>query len=254
MQKKIFFLSDIHLGAKYIENGRSHERKIVSLLEKIGEEASEIYLLGDILDYWFEYKTVVPRGYVRFFGALAKLADAGVKISWMTGNHDIWIFDYLRDELGIEVLYGPVTRDFDGKVFYLAHGDDLGKYTDKSFKIIRSFFRNKVCQKLYSGIHPRWTVPFAHRWSSGSRKSNGFEYIEWSGDKKEPAYRFVKDYLKDVNPEINYFILGHRHLLVDKELSETCRLVILGDCYEQFTYAVWDGRELRLEHFDSESN
>lgn len=251
VRDKIYFLSDIHLGAKYIDDPRGHEATVVAMLEEFGKDAEQIYLLGDVLDYWFEYRTVVPRGYIRFFGALARLVDNGVKITWLIGNHDIWMFDYLRDEIGIEVVDGAIIKEIAGKRFYLAHGDDLGRLNKKSFRLIRKVFRNRVCQKLYSAIHPRWTVPFAYRWSSGSRKSHSDSYEkEYMGD-KEPAEIFAKEYLSKVDSEINYFILGHRHIEVERDLSETCKLIVLGECYKRFSYAVWNGADLQLKHFDA---
>lgn len=246
---KTYFVSDFHLGAGYITNRREHEDRIVEMLEAFGEDAKHIYLLGDILDYWFEYKTVVPRGYIRFFGCLARLVDRGIKITWLIGNHDIWLFDYLRNEIGIEIIDGSLLREIDGKHFYLAHGDALGKKLKPSFRFIRAVFRNRVCQKLYSGIHPRWTVAFAHNWSSGSRKKNDNRYPAWRGDEVEPSVDFALNYLQNVDPEINYFIMGHRHVAHEIALSPTCHFVLLGECYKQFSYAVWDGKILLLNNF-----
>lgn len=249
---KTYFISDIHLGALYINDSRAHETRVCRMLEAFGKDASHIYLLGDVLDYWFEYKTVVPRGYVRFFGTLARLVDKGVKITWIVGNHDIWLFDYLRDEIGIEVIDGNIVRQIDGKLFFLAHGDGLGNLK-RSFRFIRSVFRNRFCQVLYAGIHPRWTVPFAHRWSSGSRNKNVAEYPDWRGDDNEPSFVFARQFTSDIRPDLDYFITGHRHLLVDKMLPSGCRFVILGECYQQFVYAVWDGEKLEINHFDGKA-
>ena len=249
-KNKVYFLSDMHLGARFVSDRRAHERRVVAMLDAMAKDAAHIYMLGDVLDYWFEYKTVVPRGYVRFFGALARLADSGVKITWLIGNHDIWLFDYLRNEIGMEIVDGALVRDIDGKRFYLAHGDNLGKQLTVGFRFIRSLFRNRVCQKLYSGIHPRWTVPFAMRWSKDSRSNNVRKYGSWRGDDAEPAMIFAREYLATVDHSINYFMLGHRHLFVRREVSPTSTLVVLGDCYEQFTYARWDGQKLEMKHFD----
>ena len=155
-----YFLSDFHLGARYFDSPLDNERRVVAFLDSIKDSAKEIYLLGDILDYWYEYRYVVPRGFTRFFGKIAELSDLGVKIYWFIGNHDIWIFDYLPSELGITVVDGPMVKDISGKRFFLDHGDAVGK-RKLSFRILRSVFRNKVCQKLYAAIHPRWTIPFA---------------------------------------------------------------------------------------------
>lgn len=186
--KKVYFLSDLHLGASYFADPRAKERAVVQWLDSIKNTAAEIYLLGDILDYWYEYRTVVPRGYVRFLGKLAELSDAGVKLHWFIGNHDIWIFDYLPSEIGVEVIDGSVEREIMGKRFFLAHGDGVGRH-EWSFALIRGIFRNKFCQWLFAAVHPRWTIPFAHRWSSHSRRSDGMQPSEkllpqWSNSRR----------------------------------------------------------------------
>ena len=239
---KTYFLSDFHLGAKYIDNPRKQEQRIVSFLESIRNDAKEIYLLGDILDYWFEYRYVVPKGYVRFFGKIAELADSGIKIYWFIGNHDIWIFDYLPSELGVEIVDGSQIKQIDGKTFFIAHGDGLGDES-RSFRMLRAFFRNHFCQRLYAGIHPRWTVPFALNWSRSNRV-NG-EDRPFGCD--EPLQRFVTNYKED--QKIDYFVFGHRHVAVDKSIGNNSRLIILGDWIKLYSYAVYDGNDLRLQFF-----
>ena len=239
---KTYFLSDFHLGAKYIDNPRKQEQRIVSFLESIRNDAKEIYLLGDILDYWFEYRYVVPKGYVRFFGKIAELADSGIKIYWFIGNHDIWIFDYLPSELGVEIVDGSQIKQIDGKTFFIAHGDGLGDES-RSFRMLRAFFRNRFCQRLYAGIHPRWTVPFALNWSRSNRV-NG-EDRPFGCD--EPLQRFVTNYKED--QKIDYFVFGHRHVAVDKSIGNNSRLIILGDWIKLYSYAVYDGNDLRLQVF-----
>ena len=239
---KTYFLSDFHLGAKYIDNPRKQEQRIVSFLESIRNDAKEIYLLGDILDYWFEYRYVVPKGYVRFFGKIAELADSGIKIYWFIGNHDIWIFDYLPSELGVEIVDGSQIKQIDGKTIFIAHGDGLGDES-RSFRMLRAFFRNRFCQRLYAGIHPRWTVPFALNWSRSNRV-NG-EDRPFGCD--EPLQRFVTNYKED--QKIDYFVFGHRHVAVDKSIGNNSRLIILGDWIKLYSYAVYDGNDLRLQVF-----
>ena len=239
---KTYFLSDFHLGAKYIDNPRKQEQRIVSFLESIRNDAKEIYLLGDILDYWFEYRYVVPKGYVRFFGKIAELADSGIKIYWFIGNHDIWIFDYLPSELGVEIVDGSQIKQIDGKTFFIAHGDGLGDES-RSFRMLRALFRNRFCQRLYAGIHPRWTVPFALNWSRSNRV-NG-EDRPFGCD--EPLQRFVTNYKED--QKIDYFVFGHRHVAVDKSIGNNSRLIILGDWIKLYSYAVYDGNDLRLQFF-----
>jgi UDP-2,3-diacylglucosamine hydrolase len=247
MRNKTYFISDLHLGAGYIKDHRAHERMVVDFLRSIQNDAKTVYLLGDILDYWFEYRTVVPRGYVRFFGQLAEMADAGIKIYWFIGNHDIWLFDYLRNEIGMTVVDGTLTTTIDGRKFMLAHGDGLGRLKP-SFRLIRAVFRNRVAQKLYSGIHPRWTVGFAHWWSGKSRGE------ELRADFDEPMRRnvmpFIEGYVKD-NPDVDYIILGHHHVVVDEQVGDKCRLLILGDWITRFTYGVFDGSAMQLEQYFS---
>lgn len=247
-RKLVYFLSDLHLGAAYLKDKRASEMRAVRFLESIRYTAAEVYLLGDVLDYWYEYRTVVPRGYVRFFGALASLADAGIKIHWFIGNHDIWLFDYLRDELGIEVIDGVQIKEILGKKFFLNHGDGVG-WIKPGFRFIRSIFRNKLLQKLYSGIHPRWTIPLAHLWSAHNR--HFMDYVpRFKGMDGEPLAIFAKEYYQDVDPTINYFVFGHVHVSVNEAISPSCRLVILGDWIRLFTYAVFDGNNLEMRKFE----
>lgn len=247
--KKTYFLSDLHLGAPYMADSRESEKRIVKFLDSIKEEADAIYLLGDVLDYWYEYRYVVPRGYVRFFGKLAELSDAGIKIVWLKGNHDIWIFDYLPQELGIEVVDGSLTVDIHGKKFFLEHGDGVGKQ-ERSFRFIRGMFRNRVCQRLFSGIHPRWTVPFAYNWSAHSRKGGEERGIPDEFLLKN-LREFVKDYHKK-HPEIDYFVFGHVHVLSREEIDEGCEMIVLGEWIKTFSYAVMS-EKLELHKLDSPS-
>jgi len=239
-----YFLSDLHLGAPYFPDSREAEKRIVAFLEHIRHDAAAIYLLGDILDYWYEYRYVVPRGFVRFFGKLAELADSGVKIVWMKGNHDIWIYDYLPSELGIEVVDGTLIAEIGGKTFFLAHGDGLGKLP-ASFRMLRSIFRNKVCQKAFSAVHPRWTVPFAYNWSRHSRMKG-----EDSGIPDcrllENLRRFTVEY-HGKHPEIDYFVYGHVHVLSREEVADGCEMIVLGEWIHTFSYVIFgeNGLELR---------
>ena len=235
--KKVYFLSDLHLGAPYIEGSKEAERRVVRFLDQIGKDAAAIYLAGDVLDYWYEYKYVVPKGYVRFFGKLAELADAGVKITWIIGNHDIWIFDYLPSELGIEVIDGELIREIFGKNLFIAHGDGVGRIP-AGFRFMRGIFRNKFCQFLYSGIHPRWTIPFATRWSQSSRKrglNRGVPDLNLLNGLRE----FCESFLKE-NPDIDYFMFGHVHVVADEKISSHTRMIVLGEWLSLFSYAVMD--------------
>lgn len=246
VRNKTYFISDLHLGAKYLSNPLDYERKVVRWLNSIKDSAKAIYLLGDILDYWYEYRNVVPRGFTRFLGTLASLADEGVEIRWYIGNHDIWIFDYIPSEIGAIVVDGYEVREIDGHRFFLSHGDGIGRLKP-GFKFIRGMFRNRVCQKLFSGIHPRWTVPFAHRWSSHSRNFCN-EVPKFLGEEKEPFISFARQWLNEHKDDtIDFFIFGHRHILLDFDLNEKSRLIVLGDWIHHFSYAVYDGNTLKLD-------
>ncbi|MDL2266222.1 UDP-2,3-diacylglucosamine diphosphatase [Parabacteroides sp. OttesenSCG-928-G21] len=250
-KKKIYFASDAHLGARFHDDPREIEKRLVRWLESIRYDASAIWFLGDMFDYWYEYKYVAPKGHTRFLGKLAELSDEGVDIHFFIGNHDIWMFDYLPKEIGATIHYEPLTIDLLGKRFYLAHGDEADNRS-WSFRLIRAVFRNKFCQWLYAGIHPRWTFGFALGWSLNSRKSGmvDHEVKPYQGEQSEYLATFAKEYLK-THPDINFFLFGHRHILLDLLLTKTSRLLIIGDWMTLFSYAVWDGEDLELNQFEN---
>lgn len=239
-----YFISDLHLGAGYIADPREHERQVVEWLRSIEPRCRRLYMLGDVIDYWYEYRYVVPKGFVRFFGQLASMADNGVEITWFTGNHDIWIFDYLPRELGIRVVDGSLVENIDGANVYMAHGDAIGSLKP-GFKFMRWLFRNKVAQCLFSAIHPGLTIPLAHLWSSSSRKGATGKYDRYLGDDREPMVPWAKQYASE-HQEVDYILLGHRHIMLDRVVGEHCRLVVLGDWIRNYSYAVWDGVEMDL--------
>lgn len=249
--KKIYFASDAHLGARAHKDSLAVERHLVRWLDSIKEDAAAIWFLGDMFDYWFEYKYVVPKGFTRFIGKLGELSDRGIDIHFMIGNHDIWMFDYLPREIGATIHHDALVVELLGKRFYLGHGDEVE--TDKPlFCLLRRIFRNKLCQRLYAGIHPRWTLGLALGWSHNSRKKGMKKTPIYKGEKNEQVVRFAKDYLQ-TNPDINFFIFGHRHILLDLMLSRTTRLAILGDWIQLFSYGVWDGENFLLEQFEINS-
>ena len=247
--KNVYFLSDAHLGSLAIDHGRMHERRLVRFLDSIKTKAAAIYLLGDMFDFWYEYRCVVPRGYTRFLGKLSELTDMGVEIHYFTGNHDIWAYNYLESECGVILHKRPLTTEIYGKVFMLAHGDGLGD-PDRKFRFLRAVFRNRLCQRMFSCIHPRWAVDFGLSWAAHSRLKHGVEGGDppYLGEDKEYLVRFAKEYLK-AHSEINYFIFGHRHIELDLMLTRSSRVLILGDWITQFTYAVFDGENLFMENY-----
>lgn len=246
--RPVYFLSDAHLGSRAIQHGRMHERRLVNFLDSIKHKAAAVYMLGDMFDFWYEYKMVVPRGYTRFLGKVSELTDLGVEVHFFIGNHDIWCSDYLEKECGVILHRQPLTTEIYGREFYLAHGDGLGD-PDKKFKILRSMFHNRFLQKAFSNIHPRWSIDFGLSWAKHSRLKHDEEgEPQYLGEQNEHLVVYSKEYLK-THPEINFFIYGHRHIELDLMLSKTSRVLILGDWIKLFSYAVFDGENLFLENY-----
>lgn len=246
--KNIYFLSDAHLGSLAIEHGRMQERRLVRFLDDIKEKAAAIYLLGDMFDFWYEYKYVVPRGYTRFLGKLSELTDMGVEVHYFTGNHDIWAYNYLEQECGVILHTRPLTTEIYGKVFFIAHGDGLGD-PDKSFHLIRYLFHNRVCQRLFSALHPRWGVWFGLQWAKHSRlkRLEGGE-PPYMGDNKEHLVLYTKQYMK-CHKNVDYYIYGHRHIELDLTLGRRVRMMIIGDWISHYSYVVFDGEHLFLSEY-----
>ena len=245
---KHYFISDLHLGASYITDARAHERRVVDFLDAIKQNAESLFLLGDVLDYWFEYRNVVPRGHIRFFGKLAELADAGVRIYWFTGNHDVWLRDYLRDEVGLEVHYGHTEMEVDGTTLFLSHGDDVGRQPTM-YRILRWCFYNPVCQWLYATIHPRWTTWVATGWSAGNRTSRSAEQLERSQTKALDHLREFAENYSASHPQIDAFVFGHLHVADCSSIGDHATMVCLGDWLTQDTYAVMEHGAITLHRW-----
>lgn len=245
MRNKIYFLSDAHLGSVFHENSIEVERKMCRWFDAVKHDAKEIYLMGDIFDYWFEYKNVVPRGFTRLLGKLSELTDSGIPIYFFIGNHDIWLTDYLSTECGLIIVRGPIVKTLLDKVFFLAHGDGLGD-EKPSFMFIRKIYHSKFLRFLYAAIHPRWTIAFANKWSNYSRMSG--DIAPFMGEEKEHLIQFAKEKIK-TSPEINYFVFGHRHIVLNLPLKKDSNIVILGDWMTYFSYAVFDGETMLLKKF-----
>ena len=222
---------------------------MVEFLRSIAPRCRRLYLLGDILDYWWEYRDVVPRGFTRFLGQLASMADDGVEITWFKGNHDIWIFDYLPSEIGMKVHDGILTTEIDGRRFLMEHGDGVGRLP-ATFRRLRSLFRCRTAQRLFAAIHPRWTVGFAHAWSEHSRKKGG--YVASPGV-TDGLVEFATAYNASTpsGERVDYFLFGHLHTMFDTTLPDGSRLLVLGDWISHFSYAVWDGKNLKLMQYHS---
>lgn len=240
---KIFFASDFHLGLQTGSPSIDREKRVVGWLNSIATEAKEIYLLGDIFDFWWEYKLVVPRGFTRFLGTVAAMTDSGIPIHFFAGNHDMWIGDYLSSECGITIHKTPFTPIFNGKKFYLAHGEGFGT-RDNGYKILLSIFRNKPLQIMYSALHPSIGIGIGHKWSLSSRLGKGITK-EFLGEDKEDLIRYAKSVLE--NDNIDYFIFGHRHLAMIHKMQQEAEIVFLGDWIVKGNYAEWDGNKLTLK-------
>ncbi len=242
---KIYFASDAHLGMHPLDDSLEREKLLVRWLEEVRQDATEIYLLGDIFDYWFEYKKVVPRGFTRFLGKVAEITDQGIPVHYFTGNHDVWVFNYLPQEIGIEVHKGPITRTYNDLKFYIAHGDGLW-HGEKSYNLLKRIFTSPTLQWMYARLHPNFSTAFAHRWSKKSRYSKGIS-VEFLGEDKEVLILFAKAKLKE--EYFDYFIFGHRHLPLEYNLAGGSKLFYLGDWIRNFTYAVFDGEKVELRSY-----
>lgn len=245
--KKIYFISDFHLGVPNDKDSRKREDKIVAWLNSISHDVQILYLMGDVFDYWFEYKEVVPRGYVRLLGKFAELSDAGVELHYFTGNHDMWVFDYLPKEIGLQIHRAPIQKEYNGKKFFLGHGDGLGP-GDFGYKFIKKVFANKLAQWLFARVHPNTGIGLMKFFSRRSRIATGTSDDIYLGDDKEWLMIFSREVLQQEH--YDYFIFGHRHMPLDKQLSEKSRYINLGEWINHFTYAEFDGTELSLKKFN----
>jgi len=249
MDKKIYFASDFHFGIPDREKSRKREDLFVQWLEEVKKDAAEIYLMGDLFDFWFEYKTAIPKGYVRLLGKLAELTDSGIKIHLFRGNHDMWAFDYLTKELNIQLHREPETIRSGGKVLYLAHGDGLGP-GDHGYKLIKKIFQSRINQWLFRLIHPDFGIRLALFWSRRSRYASE---VKEAGDEeynlKKIRERLIvhsREIVKN-NPEIDWLVYGHYHLPYDEPLNDHSRIIVLGDWLTHFSYAVFDGDSLEIK-------
>lgn len=249
--KKIFFLSDFHLGVPTDDESRKREKLIVQFLDEIKEEAFMIFIVGDLFDFWYEYKKVVPRGYVRILGKLAELTDAGISIQFFVGNHDMWMNDYFQKELNVPVYYEPKEFVFNDQLFLVGHGDGLGP-GDHGYKFLKKVFRSPVCQWLFGILPPRIGIGLADYSSRRSRAATGTSEESFLGEDKEWLLIYCKEAIQ--NKKFNYLIFGHRHLPIDYCLEPQSRYINLGDWISFQTYAVFDGANLQLKSYTGKEN
>jgi len=244
--KKIYFLSDFHLGAPDQETSLVREKRIVKFLDEIKNDASQIFIVGDLFDFWFEYKKVVPKGFVRILGKLVELTDSGIMIHFFVGNHDMWMNGYFEKELGIKVYYEPKEFELYEKKFFIGHGDGLGP-GDGKYKFIKKVFRNKFSRWLFGLLHPYTGIGLANYFSNKSRASTGLIEEKFLGEDKEWLIIFSRQIL--LKNHFDYFIFGHRHLPLDFKLSDQSRYINLGDWIKYNSYAVFDGNNVELKFY-----
>lgn len=249
--KNIYFASDFHLGIPDKAASLAREKKIVAWLNQIKNDAAHIYLVGDIFDFWFEYKRAIPKGFSRLLGKMAELTDHGIPVSVFKGNHDMWMFGYLAEEMNVNIINHTLKIEIDNKTFLIAHGDGLGP-GDKGYKFIRKVFRNKISQWLFARLHPNFGIRVANYFSRRSRMAEG-DVTPYQGEDNEWMVQYCKSVLEQEH--IDYFVFGHRHIPIDIALDSKhgqgrkSRYLNLGDWISHFTYAVYDGQQLALHTY-----
>ena len=246
--KKVYFASDNHLGAPTIEASRPREKKFVAWLDSIKNDAAAIFLLGDLFDFWFEYKTVVPKGFVRTLGKLAEIADSGIPIYYFVGNHDLWMKGYFEDELGIPVFHKPKEFIIHKSEFFIGHGDGLGP-GDKGYKRLKKVFRSRFFNWLFQWGHPDIGIPIAQYFSVKNKLISGDEDAKFLGEDNEWLVQYSKRKLEEKHRD--YFVFGHRHLPLEIQLNDSSRYINLGDWIQYFTYGVFDGVNFHLKKYNS---
>lgn len=246
INKNIYFASDQHFGAPTIEKSSVREKKFVTWLDSIKNDAEVIFLLGDLFDFWFEYKKVVPKGFVRVLGKLAELRDSGIQIHFFVGNHDLWMQDYFETELNIPIYHSPKEFTFNNQIFLMGHGDGLGP-GDKGYKRMKKVFTNPFSKWLYRWLHPDIGVKLAQYLSVKNKLISGEEDVKFLGEENEWLVQYCKRKLREKH--YDYFIFGHRHLPLEIELSKNSKYINTGDWITHFTYGIFDGAKTVLKTY-----
>lgn len=246
--KKIYFSSDNHLGAPTRKKSRPREDKFVRWLNEVEKDAAAIFLLGDLFDFWFEYKHVVPKGFVRVLGKLGELRDKGIPIYFFVGNHDLWMNDYFEEELDIPVYHKPQQFTFNDKTFFIGHGDGLGPH-DKGYKRMKKVFTNPIAKWFYRWLHPDLGVPLGQYMSVSNKAISGEEDTRFLGEENEWLVQYAQRKLEKTH--YDYFIFGHRHLPMKIRLNEHSTYFNLGEWISYYTYGVFDGKNFDLKVFES---
>ena len=246
--KKIYFSSDNHLGAPTASESRPREVRFVKWLDEIKDDAAAIFLLGDLFDFWFEYKHAVPKGFVRVLGKLAEIKDSGIPVYFFVGNHDLWMRDYFEEELNIPVYHKPKEFEFNNKSFLIGHGDGLGP-GDHGYKRMKKVFTNPFSKWLYRWLHPDLGIPLAQYFSVKNKMISGVEDQKFLGEEGEWLIQYCRRKLEEKH--YDYFIFGHRHLPLDIQLDENSRYINTGDWISHYTYAEFEGNTVKLKKLDS---
>lgn len=245
--KKIYFASDQHFGVPDQKQSRIREEKFIRWLDIIKKDAQVLFLMGDLFDFWHEWKYVVPKGYIRVLGKIAELKDSGIDIYFFVGNHDLWMKNYFEEELGIPVYFEKRYYEITGKNFLLAHGDGLGP-GDKGYKRMKKVFTNPLAQWAFRWLHPDISMRIANYMSQKNKMISGVEDQKFLGEDKEFLIQYSKEKLK--TEEINYFVFGHRHLPLVFDLERGAKYINLGDWIVYFTYGVYDGESFEVKTFE----
>lgn len=246
LNKKIYFASDFHLGAPNPEKSRERELRVIQWLNEVSKDASDIFLVGDVFDFWFEYKHAIPKGFSRLQGKIAELTDGGINVHYFIGNHDMWVFNYFEEELGVKMYRDNTDFEFSGKKFLIGHGDGYGP-GDYGYKFIKKVFANPICQWIFGWIHPNLGIGLANFWSGRSRSANSGSDEKFLGEENEWLAIYSREVL--TTKHYDYFIFGHRHLPLDLKVGETSRYINLGEWLNYNTYGVFDGERLELKEF-----
>jgi len=248
--KHTYFISDVHLGFPNASESRQREKLLLQWFDTVQDNAEAFYIVGDLFDFWFEYGKTIPKGFTRTLGRLAELVDNNIPVYIFAGNHDLWMFGYFEEELGIPVYHNLIQREIQGKQFYIGHGDGLGP-GDHGYKFLKKVFSNKINQKFFRWLHPDIGVSLAHYWSQSSRFASG-EMEPYKGVENEWLLIYAKE--QEAVKHHDFYVFGHRHLPLDIKVNETSRYINLGDWLTYNSYAVFDGNILQLKSFTNFPN
>ncbi|MEZ4979705.1 MAG: UDP-2,3-diacylglucosamine diphosphatase [Chitinophagales bacterium] len=246
--KNIYFASDLHFGTPNYQSSFQREKNFIAWLDTIQQQCSELFLVGDIFDFWFDYNKVVPKGFVRLLAKLASFSDQGIPVHYFKGNHDMWLCDYFEKELGFIIHDDNYYFEKEGQKFLVGHGDGKGP-GDLKYKLLKKIFRNPICQFCFKWIHPDIGMALAHYWSNRSRYGGVVTEEKFLGEEREWLIQYSKKKHQELGA--NYYIFGHRHLALDINIDTNAKYINLGDWFSQQTYAMFDGQALHLLKYTS---